>query len=195
MRCVTWSRDSHGLFDYESRYINKKNIKTRQAGRIVRLDNDVEFVPADVPPSLVSKQAKPLLSMTHTPHNNKFIVNNDTLDQENEQNKMFVVVRNVKSLPKGEEVPRFSNEYCINKGDIIKMGRLKFLVKDFRSQFESANIDSEHGCSPCKKGLRQQADIHNDVADEFAAEEEVEIECGIADDSQQIQCKICWCDE
>ena len=40
MRCVTWSRDSHGLFDYESRYINKKNIKTRQAGRIVRLDND-----------------------------------------------------------------------------------------------------------------------------------------------------------
>lgn len=67
---------------------------------------------------------------------------------------MFVVVRNVKSLPKGEEVPRFSNEYCINKGDIIKMGRLKFLVKDFRSQFEAANIDSEHGGSPVKKGLR-----------------------------------------
>jgi hypothetical protein len=46
---------------------------------------------------------------------------------------MFVVVRNVKSLPKGEDVPRFSGEYCINKGDIIKMGRLKFLVKDYRS--------------------------------------------------------------
>lgn len=45
MRCVTWSRDSHGLFDYESRHISKKNIKTRQCGRIVRLENDVEFVP------------------------------------------------------------------------------------------------------------------------------------------------------
>lgn len=29
MRCVTWSRDSHGLFDYESRYIAKKNIKSQ----------------------------------------------------------------------------------------------------------------------------------------------------------------------
>ena len=27
MRCVTWSRDSHGLFDYESKNIAKKNIK------------------------------------------------------------------------------------------------------------------------------------------------------------------------
>lgn len=44
MRCVTWSRDSHGLFDYESRYIQKKNIKTYTGGKIVRLNNDVEFI-------------------------------------------------------------------------------------------------------------------------------------------------------
>ena len=44
MRCVTWSKDSHGLFDYESRYINKKNIKSFHQGKIVRLDsNEVEF--------------------------------------------------------------------------------------------------------------------------------------------------------
>ena len=64
MRCVTWSRDSHGLFDYESRYINKKNIKTRVPGSIVRLENDVEFVPKEVPVNMISSQAKPLLSMT-----------------------------------------------------------------------------------------------------------------------------------
>ena len=28
LRCVTWTRDSHGLFDYESKNIAKKNIKT-----------------------------------------------------------------------------------------------------------------------------------------------------------------------
>jgi len=50
MRCVTWSRDSHGLFDYESRYINKKNIKTGQSGRIVRLNNDVEFISMEMEP-------------------------------------------------------------------------------------------------------------------------------------------------
>ena len=36
MRCVTWSRDSHGLFDYESRNISKKNLKTKYVGKIVR---------------------------------------------------------------------------------------------------------------------------------------------------------------
>ena len=47
MRCVTWSRDSHGLFDYESRYICKKNIKTSSGGKIIRLNNDVEFIALD----------------------------------------------------------------------------------------------------------------------------------------------------
>ena len=44
MRCVTWGRDSHGLFDYESRHINKKNIKSTKGGRIVRLNNDIELI-------------------------------------------------------------------------------------------------------------------------------------------------------
>ena len=62
MRCVTWSRDSHGLFDYESRFIAKKNIKTMQAGKIIRLDNDVEFVPLETQLSTLP-DARPLLTM------------------------------------------------------------------------------------------------------------------------------------
>jgi hypothetical protein len=44
MRCVTWGRDSHGLFDYESRQIAKRNIKSYTGGKIIRLNNDVEFI-------------------------------------------------------------------------------------------------------------------------------------------------------
>lgn len=44
IRCVTWTKDSHGLFDYESRHITKKNIKSTKGGRIVRISNDVELV-------------------------------------------------------------------------------------------------------------------------------------------------------
>ena len=64
MRCVTWSRDSHGLFDYESRYISKKNIKTGQSGRIVRLNNDVEFISMDMRPEDLDQSAKPLITIT-----------------------------------------------------------------------------------------------------------------------------------
>lgn len=64
MRCVTWSRDSHGLFDYESRYICKKNIKTGQSGRIVRLNNDVEFISMGMTPEDLDSTAKPLITIT-----------------------------------------------------------------------------------------------------------------------------------
>jgi hypothetical protein len=41
---VTWVRDSHGLFDYESKSINKKSLKTSNLGKIIRLNNDIELV-------------------------------------------------------------------------------------------------------------------------------------------------------
>lgn len=96
MRCVTWSRDSHGLFDYESRFINKKNIKSLQPGKIVRVDNDVEFVADET--SITIPNAKPLLTLSRM--NDKYFIKNDTLEQlgeSTEQSKMFVVVRNLKS--------------------------------------------------------------------------------------------------
>jgi hypothetical protein len=37
-------RDSHGLFDYESKSINKKSLKTSTFGRILRVNNDIELV-------------------------------------------------------------------------------------------------------------------------------------------------------
>jgi hypothetical protein len=38
-------RDSHGLFDYESKSINKKSLKTCTNGKIVRVGDDIEFQP------------------------------------------------------------------------------------------------------------------------------------------------------
>ena len=37
-------RDSHGLFDYESRNISKKNYKTKFTGKIIRQQNQVDFI-------------------------------------------------------------------------------------------------------------------------------------------------------
>ena len=44
MRCVTWTRDSNGLFDYESKNISKKNIKTQTGGRVIRICEEVQLV-------------------------------------------------------------------------------------------------------------------------------------------------------
>lgn len=77
MRCVTWSRDSHGLFDYESRYINKKNIKTSQCGRIIRHNNDVEFLNMDTELSEFDPASKPLITITQNARGN-FVITNDS---------------------------------------------------------------------------------------------------------------------
>ena len=91
MRCVTWSRDSHGLFDYESRYISKKNIKSTTSGRIIRLNNDVEFIDMDLRPEDIDETAKPLITVTQRANGKctiieklnhwigKFYVHNDTV--------------------------------------------------------------------------------------------------------------------
>ena len=61
MRCVTWGRDSHGLFDYESRQIAKRNIKSYTGGKIIRLNNDVEFISRHSSASEYGPTAKPLI--------------------------------------------------------------------------------------------------------------------------------------
>jgi hypothetical protein len=63
---VTWSRDSHGLFDYESRYIAKKNIRTTEGGRIIRLLNDVDFIGTSDkrPLEEINAEAKPLITIS-----------------------------------------------------------------------------------------------------------------------------------
>ena len=66
MRCVTWSRDSHGLFDYESKNIAKKNIKTQTGGKILRVNDDVEFVSIRTQPEEVDPNAKPMIIVKQT---------------------------------------------------------------------------------------------------------------------------------
>ena len=45
MKGITWSRDSHGLFDYESRHLTKKTLKSSYEAMIMRSGNDLMLVP------------------------------------------------------------------------------------------------------------------------------------------------------
>lgn len=44
MKGITWQRDSHSLFDYESRNVVKRNIRITLDGQIMRNLNDIEYV-------------------------------------------------------------------------------------------------------------------------------------------------------
>lgn len=77
MKGITWSRDSHGLFDYESRHLTKKTMKTNNPSQIVRRSNDLELLPIEngIPPyknstSTDDQENRPLLNIVN--ENGKF---------------------------------------------------------------------------------------------------------------------------
>ena len=47
MKGITWSRDSHGLFDYESRDLTKKTLKADKPVMIMRSGNELGLVAYD----------------------------------------------------------------------------------------------------------------------------------------------------
>lgn len=52
MKGITWARDSHGLFDYESRHLTKKTMKTNNPSQILRQINELELhtIENNIPP-------------------------------------------------------------------------------------------------------------------------------------------------
>jgi hypothetical protein len=50
MKGITWARDSHGLFDYETRHPIKKQMKCETSQQLVRKgrDNDLQIIPTNV---------------------------------------------------------------------------------------------------------------------------------------------------
>lgn len=48
MKGITWSRDSHGLFDYESKHLTKKTMRTTEAVSIVRRSNELSMIHYDM---------------------------------------------------------------------------------------------------------------------------------------------------
>ena len=68
MKGITWSRDSHGLFDYESRHLTKRTMKTTQATQIIRKTNELELIPTskDIPEeTLAQNETKQLLKIVN----------------------------------------------------------------------------------------------------------------------------------
>ncbi len=65
MKGITWSRDSHGLFDYESRHLTKRTMKTTQATQIIRKTNELELlgIEKEVHDETPSSETKQLLKI------------------------------------------------------------------------------------------------------------------------------------
>ena len=76
----------------------------------------------------------------------------------------------------------------------MKLGRIKFKVKDMRTDSQPSAFDQNKGSSPLKQTINCEDDYElglDDISDEF-----VEIDCAVVDSiSSDNVCKVCWSNE
>jgi hypothetical protein len=116
LRGVTWLRDSHGLFDYESKSINKKSLKTNCQGKIVRVNNEIELVTLQKDETELGSDSQILLQIKNEsgsklssdsiPIPDGFYLDHSPkcdLEEEDSIDRLWLVIRSLKS-PEGKYV-------------------------------------------------------------------------------------------
>ena len=65
MKTTTWTRESHGLFDYESTYISKKQLKALSSAKILRIKNDIHLMTDILNDKVLSENSKVIATLRH----------------------------------------------------------------------------------------------------------------------------------
>ena len=159
MKAQTWERESHGLYDYESRRVKKFETKLESNGFIARTGDEVSFEKSK---ALVGQEEHTLLlnlkkKVEKDEESEKFYISPINDNQPND--RLWLVIR---SLKQG---------YKIKKHDILKLGRMKFKVKEFRT--ENEYFEGEHKEKSPHKGFEETKDVEK---------------C----DEENMMCRFCW---
>jgi len=130
IKTFTWSRDSHGLFDYESKTLAKKNLKSIIDGSLARRGNDI----------LLNKEGDQMgapgddeILKLKVQEGNYWAISSKygTMkkgdeDWEDNNHSIWLVVKSFKAANAAR--PGFK----LAEGDLMKLGRIKFRVKELR---------------------------------------------------------------
>lgn len=127
MNSTTWSRNSHGLFDYESLDVHKNTFEVTEPVAVVRTGNSISVMAEDVQ---LPKGSNPLIRLTQ--RNGTFAAEN--ISHYTGARKPWLVVRD---LPE--------QRYKLEEGDNFKLGRFKFRVRQLAGLGESVQLELDKG--------------------------------------------------
>ncbi|OMJ72740.1 hypothetical protein SteCoe_28747 [Stentor coeruleus] len=127
----TWARDSFELLDYDATDITKTTIKSKTSCYMVRTDNCPFFIEN---PFTEEFSKLKFLSRIQSFDNYFSIspitsINEKKLERE-QYEKLWLVVKSMKNKSG-------INGYFLGEGDVIRIGRCKFRVKDLKNTVEN----------------------------------------------------------
>ena len=145
IRTITWTRESHGLFDFEvkeseRKLFEKKQFKLKGSHRIYRSESEVtteladsnqfELREATFSSELKDKVIARMLQLNGTYwvfHKNYVDENADQVLEKKPEEKIWRVVRD-------NRCPEMDTPcYRLQKKDLIKVGRVRFKIRDIMS--------------------------------------------------------------
>ena len=153
VKSKTWSRDSHGLYDYESRNVATHHLEISSECQIVRSESNVGVASADL-----AHPGNPLLSVE--PRNGQYHVSAALPEQ------LWLVVRHMHSE---------DGSGCqLREGDTLKLGRVELRVRELRgledsdsaaltqeSSEEEPEVPSERDIGQCRVCFGEENDEDN----------------------------------
>lgn len=160
----TWNRETHGLYDYEARSIQKRVFKVNDTCSIYRFKEECY-----IPSSEIVLESFPLVSIEKIASEYQInLLSNDPT------NKMWLVVKGIKtSKNKG---------YKLNEGDWLKLGRVRLRVQKI---VLSPSNTSQH---PFPEFFR---DHHREDINDLPESEKDEKENEENEENRNSPCRIC----
>ncbi len=138
----TWSRDSHGLFDYEASSTKNNQLIINESCKLIRKKNEVRYTQENYEIEFEERELAKIYF-----EENKIVISNllnfgmsPTEQNINDlQNKIWFVIKHDDNSQESQSSILSSGMYEIGINEIIKLGRVKYAVTEMKIE-ENLNI-------------------------------------------------------
>ena len=189
VRATTWARESHGLFDYETKMQTRASLRATETSLILRKGDEVYLSSADHADQEIKEGVRLLAVLLVRPE--AVLLINDLPGRKTPRGKierMWLVVNSLRS--------NGLVGYRLTEGDVIRLGRICFRVKELFCSSEEASephrlipgrLISLGGLGPGRNRLPPpETPIVLTIADELETKDGEKV--------AEVACKICLMD-
>eukprot|EP00826_Nyctotherus_ovalis_P042362 TRINITY_DN4348_c0_g1_i4.p1 TRINITY_DN4348_c0_g1~~TRINITY_DN4348_c0_g1_i4.p1 ORF type:complete len:391 (+),score=69.90 TRINITY_DN4348_c0_g1_i4:89-1174(+) len=175
VKSSTWSRESHGLYDYETNSATISEFKLKSTARLVR--KGLTVIAKETREDLDCTEGSESKSLANIGflHNSYWVY--DSAGFEENEDQLALLLRNCAE----NGVPGAK----LAQGDVIKLGRCKFIVKEIVESVAQV-VDTNE---PEEEKMAQEFGI----VDNIATAEEIKME--VKEKEDEIRCRVCLDDD
>lgn len=138
IKAVTWSRDSHGLYDYESRSVQKKLLTTSSCCFLSRSNTEIK---SHATPQKPSEDSTVLCQIDS---------NSTDYCISPVSEPIWLVARTMKT--------KFGPGFILQEGQVLKLGRVCFKVTSIRTSVEVEDSDNTQDSEEFDIGIPNERD-------------------------------------